>query len=94
MYKNELKGLSLSDLKRLLKILERGRNAAQASLDTLEKSSNKVNATTKKELRKSLRFYERSTDKVYEVLAEKEVQESKVAMDKKREAMRKKYQRR
>jgi hypothetical protein len=94
MYKNELKGLSLSDLKRLLKILERGRNAAQASLDTLEKSSNKVNATTKKELRKSLRFYERSTDKAFEVLAEKEVQESRVAMDKKREAMRKKYRRR
>lgn len=67
MYKNELKGLSISNLKKVIKELEKLRNSAQAQIDILSTSTNKVNKTTKKELRAALRFAENSLNTAIDV---------------------------
>ena len=77
MYKNELKGLGISNLKKLITSMEKGRDQAQKSLDLLLLSRNKINPTSKKELRKCLKFYDNSIDRAYEVFVEMEEQVEK-----------------
>jgi len=70
MYKGELKGLGIAGLKKMIKGLERSRDLTQKNLDLLLTSKNKVNVTSKKELKKHLRFCENSLNRAYEVLHE------------------------
>jgi len=76
MYKKELKKMEIKELKKTRTGLERMRNAAQKVLDdTYGAVSTKGGRT---ELKKILRFAERSLNKVEETLSDKEQQASTV----------------
>lgn len=85
MYKGELKGLGIPGLKKMIKGLERSRDITQKNLDLLLMSKNKVNGTSKKELKKHLRFCETSLNRAYEVLEESEEKEWRASLTKERE---------
>ena len=70
MYKKELKKMEIRELKKTRTGLERMRNAAQKVMDDTYGSVSTKGGRT--ELKKILRFAERSLNKVEEMISEKE----------------------
>ena len=64
MYQKDLKNFDLKELKKLLTAMKRGRDASQKSLDIAESArmsrKGNIGAKSRSELKKSLRFFERS----------------------------------
>ncbi len=64
MYQKDLKNFDIKELKKLITAMKRGRDIAQKTLDLAENArANKkgnIGAKSRGELRKSLRFYEKS----------------------------------
>lgn len=64
MYQKDLKKFDLRELKKLITAMKRGRDAAQRTLDIAESArmsrKGNIGAKSRAEIRKSLKFYERS----------------------------------
>jgi hypothetical protein len=64
MYQKDLKKFDPKELKKLLTALKRGRDASQKSLDIAEAARSlrkgNIGAKSRQELKKSLRFFEKS----------------------------------
>ena len=62
MYQKDLKKFDMRELKKLITSMKRGRDAAQKTLDIAESARMKGNigAKSRAEIKKSLKFYERS----------------------------------
>jgi hypothetical protein len=64
MYQKDLKKFDIRELKKLITSMKRGRDAAQKTLDIAESArmsrKGNIGAKSRGEIRKSLRFYERS----------------------------------
>ena len=64
MYQKDLKKFDLKELKKLITSLKRGRDAAQRTLDIAESArmsrKGNIGAKSRGEIRKSLKFYEKS----------------------------------
>jgi hypothetical protein len=64
MYQKDLKKFDLKELKKLITQLKRGRDVAQKTLDMTDSAramrKGNIGAKSRSELKKSLRFYERS----------------------------------
>jgi len=64
MYQKDLKKFDIRELKKLITAMKRGRDATQKSIDIAENArttrKGNIGAKSRGELRKALRFYERS----------------------------------